>query len=137
MYSFMAFRNRIGRCILRPMFNDTVTIFNKVSDTEWEKTVVKGVQWAERFEKKNDNGKISVVRYVSITFPKGTYEGLVLEAGKEEDCIVYGEISDVLKDEKGSRVSDLMEKYPRSGLIQSVNDNSGRDFLKNIKVVIA
>lgn len=137
MYSFMALGYWIGRCVLMAMFTDTVTLYTKVSDTEWKRTVVEDVQWADKNNKNNDNGKISVARYASITFPEGTYENLILEAGREEDCIVLGEVQDVVTGEKGSRVSDLLEKYEKSGRLQSVNDNSNRDFLKNKKVVIA
>ena len=119
------------------MFTDTITLYNKVSDSKWNRTIVEGVQWADKTEKRNDNGKISVVRYAQITFPEGTYERLLLESGREEDCIVYGAISDEVTAEKGSRLSDLLKKYPKSGIIQSVNDNSSRDMLKNIKVVVA
>lgn len=117
------------------IFTDTVTIYNKISDSEWKRTVVEGVQWADKTEKKNENGKISIARYASITFPEGTYEGLVLSY--EGDYIVFGAVEDVVDDIKGSRVTDLRKKYPKSGLIQSVNDNSNRDFCKNIKVVVA
>ena len=110
------------------LFTDTVTIYNKISDSEWKRTVVKGVQWSDKTEKKNENGKISIARYASVTFPVGTYNGLSLNSYNEEDCLVYGE---------GQRISDLMKRYPKSGTIQSVNDNSNRDFCKNIKVVVA
>lgn len=133
----MAFRYRIGRCILRALFTDTITIYNKISETEWKRTVVEGVQWTDKTEKKNDNGKLSVVRYASVTFPEGTYEGVLLDATREEDGIIYGVVKDIVTEEKGSRLSDLLKKYPRSGLIKSVNDNSNRDFLKSIKVVVA
>lgn len=119
------------------MFTDTITLYNKISDSEWKRTVVEGVQWSDKSDKQNNSGKISVAKYVSITFPEGTYEGLVLNAGNEEDCIIYGAAEDVITGEKGNRVSDLLEKYPKSGRIQSVNDNNNRDFLKNIKVVVA
>ena len=119
------------------MFTDTVTIYNKVSENEWKRTVVKNVQWADKTDKKNENGKVSVARYASITFPEGTYKGLTLDSSREEDCIVCGEVKDPVTGENGRRISDLLAKYPKSGQIQSVNDNSNRDFLKNIKVVVA
>lgn len=119
------------------MFTDTVTLYNKISDTEWKRTVVEGVQWSDKSDKQNNSGKVSVGRYVSITFPEPVYEGLTLQAGNEEDCIIYGEVDDFITEEKGNRVSDLLKKYPKSGRIQSVNDNSNRNFLRNIKVVIA
>ena len=119
------------------MFTDTVTVYTKVSDTEWMRTVVEGVQWADKTDKRNENGKISVVKYAQITFPEGAYEDVVLEPGREEDAIFYGVVSEKVTTEKGSRLSDLLKKHPKSGIIQSVNDNSNRDFLKNVKVVIA
>lgn len=119
------------------MFTDTITLYNKTSDSEWKRTVVEGVQWSDKSDKQNNGGKISIVKYVQITFPEGTYEGVKLNAANEEDCIIYGEVEDVITGEKGNRVSDLLMKYPKSGRIQSVNDNSNRDWLKNIKVVIA
>lgn len=118
------------------LFTDTVTVYHKVSDTEWTRTIVSGVQWADKAEKQNINGKVSVARYASVTFPTGTYDSIVLDATMEEDCIVYGAVEDAVNGTKGSRISDLMQKYPKSGLIKSVNDNSNRDFLKNIKVVV-
>lgn len=119
------------------VFTDTVTIFNKISDTEWKRTVVKGVQWSEKTDKKNADGVVSVVRYVLITFPEGTYEGIGLDAYNDGDFIVYGAVTDTLDGTKGNRASDLLKRHNKSGTIQSVNDNSNRDFLKNFKVVIA
>ena len=122
------------------LFNDTITIFNKRMDKEtavWDKTVVNGVQWSDHDEKNENAGRISVGHYANITFPEGTYDGLILNAANEEDAIFYGEIDAVIEDIKGHRITDIMKQYPKSGRIKSVNDNSNRDFLKNIKVVIA
>ena len=119
------------------MFTDTVTVYNKISDTEWKSAVVKGVQWTEKTEKKLVDGVVEVVRYVSVTFPEGTYEDVVLNPSNEEDFIVYGAISDVVADVRGSRVSDLLDKYLKSGRIKAASDNSQRDMLRNIKVVLA
>ena len=44
------------------LFTDTVTIYNKISDTEWKRTVVDGVQWADKYDKQNADGKIIVAR---------------------------------------------------------------------------
>ncbi len=118
------------------LFTDAVTIYNQVSDSEWKRTVVDGVQWSEKTDKQNSDGVLSIVQYASITFPKGTYEDLILDASRENDCIVYGVVEDIVTSEKGSRVSDLKEKYPKSGRIKSVNDNSNRRRLPNMKVVV-
>ena len=122
------------------LFNDTVTIFNKRMNGEtavWDKTVVNGVQWSDTDQKNENAGRISVGHYVNITFPEGTYDGLILNAANEEDAIFYGVIDAVIEDIKGHRITDIMKQYPKSGRIKSVNDNSNRDLLKNIKVVIA
>lgn len=118
------------------LFTDTVTIFNKTPQESWTRTVVKGVQWSDKHDKQNVNGKLSVANYTSITFPAGAYENLVLDPRNEEDCIVYGEVHDEVTTEKGHRINDLLKKYPKSGLIKSVNDNSNRSYLKNVKVVL-
>lgn len=122
------------------LFNDTVTIFNKRMNGEtavWDKTVVNGVQWSDSDQKNEKAGRISVGHYVNITFPEGTYDGLILNVANEEDAIFYGKIDAVIEDIKGHRITDIMKQYPKSGRIKSVNDNSNRDLLKNIKVVIA
>ena len=119
------------------LFTDTITLYSKVSDTEWSRTVVTGVQWSDKTEKKNDNGKISVVRYAQVTFPGDVGKDLHLDSSRTEDCIVCGIVDDEITGQKGSRISDLMKKYPKSGLIKSVNDNSNRAFLHHMKVVIA
>ena len=118
------------------IFTDTVTVYNKINDTEWKRTVVEEVQWADKADKQNSDGKLNVARYASVTFPEGTYERLTLNSYSEEDCIVYGAITDDVNGERGSRISDLIAKYPKSGRIKSVNDNSNRSFLKHIKVVV-
>lgn len=125
--------NRTGRCLLR--FDDVITIYNKTEDG-WEHTIVQGVQWSDKYEKENAQGKISIAKYANITFPEGTYEGLVLNPANEEDAIFYGVVEEEVTAQRGSRISDLLEKY-KGGRIKSVNDNSNRTYLKNIKVVIA
>lgn len=126
------------------LFTDTITLYTNtittVNDTEtetWTRTVVKGVQWSDSYEKQNSAGRIEVARLATVTFPEGTYEGLTLEANRELDAIVFGEVSDTVTTAAGSRLSDLLERYPKSGRIKTVNDNSNRDFLKNKKVVLA
>ena len=109
------------------LFTDTVTIYNKISETEWKRTVVEDVQWSDHADRTNENGKVSVAHSTSVTFPKPTYEGLVLDSSNEEDCIVYGAVEDVIEDVKGKRISDLLEKYPKE-IIASLNDISRYQF---------
>lgn len=72
-----------------------------------------------------------------MTFPAGTYEGLELNPANEEDAFVYGVVEDEVTGEKGERISDLLNKYEKSGRIQTVNDNTNRTHLPNMKVVVA
>lgn len=118
------------------LFTDTVTVYNKISDTEWKRTVVDGVQWADKTDRIVTDKVVTYVSHVSVTFPEGTYADVVLSSANEEDIIVYGAVEDVVDGQRGSRASDLVKKYPKSGYIRSVNDNSNRSYLRNIKVVV-
>jgi len=123
---------------MNALFTDTVTVYNQISDAEWRRTVVKGVQWKDKVEKVSADGVISITQYASVTFPKGTYETITLSPAAEQDCIVYGETDESIKinGERGHRISDLQKQYPRSGMIKAVNDNTKRRYLQNMKVVI-
>ena len=119
------------------LFNDTITFYHKVSEAEWSRTVVTGVQWSDKADKKNADGVLSIAKYVTVTFPEGTYEGLAINLSSEEDCIVLGESEDVVDGTAGHRISDILKKYEKSGRIRSVNDNSRRYMLKNVKVILS
>lgn len=114
------------------LFTDTVTIFNGLGAGK----VVKGVQWSEKSDKNVSDKKISVAKYISITFPEGTYENVPFDLYDENTCIVHGEVYDIVTEERGNRISNLLERYKKSGMIQSVNDNTNRSYLKNVKVVV-
>lgn len=119
------------------MNTDTVTIYKK-SKTEdtWSKTVVHGVQWSDHVDKTTTTGRVSRKPYASITFFIGSDEYGLNDFG-EEDIIVYGECEVVISTVKGSRPSDVVEANVKSGFITSVNDNTNRDHLKNMKVVVS
>lgn len=117
------------------LFTDTVTVYQKQSGETWTRTVLNGVQWSEKSEKTNANGQISVANYISLTIPSPLCNEVVLEPFTDEDAIVCGVVEDTVTTVKGHRISDLL-KARKGGIIQSVNDNSSRDFLKNIKVVL-
>lgn len=112
---------------------DTITLYKKNSDNTFSRFVVDGVQWTERDEVVNSNGQVNVAKHVSITFFEGTYEDLDLVNFTKEDAIFYGNVTDKVVDGK---ISTLLKKYRKSGVIKSVKDNSNRDYLKNIKVVL-
>lgn len=116
------------------LFTDTVTVFQKQRDGSYRKTIVNGCQWSEKYEKTLQTGKLEMVKYVSITFvPPHLVD---LETFCDEDAIFYGAIAATPTDTKRERLSDLMKRYPRSGIIRAVNNNLNRDMLKNLKVVL-
>lgn len=120
------------------LFTDTITLFNKIaSSTSYSAVKVDNVQWSERTIKSNSQGKLRVDRYIEVTFPEGTYEGLVLDASRSEDAIFLGDMTSLnITDVKGNRMSDKLKEYAASGTIQTVNDNSLRTRLKNKKVIL-
>ena len=133
------------------LFTDTITIITQVPADEWlwdtfcfeiseiggyQIVVIEGVQWSDKTEKVIQNGIVSLNKYASVTFPEGVYEHINFEMTDEEMSIFFGKVVADIRDEKGYRVSDLLKKYSKSGLIKSVNDNTNRTFLKNIKVVV-
>ena len=118
------------------LFTDTVTIYNKTTSS-WSRTVVEGVQWSDKADRLNNNGRVKVDPHATITFPEGTYEGLRLDPSQDEDAILLGVVPDMPSTSSAS-VFKLTEVIRRNkgGVIQSVNDNSNRDYLKNIKVTV-
>lgn len=113
--------------------NDVVTLYKKQPDGSFARHVIPGVQWSDKSDVANVNGRTSVTTSISVTFFEGTYDGIDLLNFSEEDAIFLGEIKDEVVD---GRISALLKTYTRSGVIKSVNDNSNRDYLKNIKVVL-
>ena len=112
---------------------DTITLFKKQPNGTFTRFIVNGVQWSDKDEVVNPNGRVNVAKYASVTFFVGTFEDLDLTNFSSEDAVFYGTIDDELVD---NRISTLLKKYPKSGVIKSVKDNSNRDYLKNIKVVL-
>lgn len=112
---------------------DTVTVYKKLPDGSFSRHVVSGVQWSDKVDVVNTDGRPTVAVYANVTFFEGTYESLCLQSFSEEDAIFYGVVEDTLED---GRLSRLLKAYPISGVIKSVNDNSNRRCLKNIKVVL-
>lgn len=121
------------------MNNDTVTIYKKTiveGVASWVKTVVHGVQWSDHVDKTTTTGRVSRKPYANITFFM-TADLFGLKNYGEEDFIVKGECNAIVSTTKGSRPADIVEANVESGFITSVNDNTNRTNLKNIKVVIS
>lgn len=116
-------------------FTDTVTIYQKSGNT-WTRTVIPGVQWSDVVDKSLAVGRLTLSKSANITFPEAVLSQIDLSTYCEEDAIFYGEIEGTPTTTSGNRLSDFLKAHPRSGIIRTVNDNSNRDFLKNIKVVV-
>ena len=117
------------------LFNDTVTIYQK-SGGSWSRTVVRGVQWSDTTDKTLATGRLTTAKSATVTFPEAVLNLVDFSTFTEEDAIFFGALEDEVTTVKGSRISDLLAAHPKSGIIRSVNDNSNRDLLKNIKVVV-
>ena len=117
------------------VFTDVVTIYQKRAGA-WSRTVVQGVQWSETIQKSLATGRLTTSKSTTVTFPEEVLDQIDFSTFTEEDAIFLGELSDEVTTVKGSRLSDLLAAHPQGGIIRSVNDNSTRDLLKNIKVVV-
>lgn len=115
------------------VFTDTVTVFQKQA-SGYKRTVINGCQWSEKIEKKLEGGKLQTVKTTTVTFIEPFL--LDLSTFTEEDGIFCGNVAETPTNNKGSRLSDMIKRYSKSGIIRAVNDNSNRDHLKNIKAVI-
>lgn len=117
------------------VFTDTITMYQKQAGS-WNRTVVEGVQWSEKVEKSLATGRLTLAKTMTVTFPEEVLWNIDLSVYVDEDAIFLGELTENVTAEKGHRISDLLKKYPHGGIIRSVNDNSNRDLLKSIKVVM-
>ena len=116
-------------------FTDKITIYQKRSGS-YRRKVVDGVQWSDVTDKSLMTGRLTSSKSANITFPEEVLDQINLTSFTEEDAIFFGALEDEVTTVKGSRISDLLAAHPKSGIIRSVNDNSNRDLLKNIKVVV-
>lgn len=117
------------------LFTDVITLYQK-QGSGWKRTVVEGVQWSDKLNKSLITGRLMTDKSVQITFPKDVLDQIDLTTFTEEDAVFLGELTEEITSAKGSRLSDLLAVHPKGGIIRHVNDNSNRDLLKNIKVVV-
>jgi hypothetical protein len=87
---------------------DTITLFKKYPDGQYHRFVISGVQWSDKDEVVNSDGRVNVAKYVSVTFFEGTFENLGLTNFSSEDAMFYGVINDELVD---NRISALLKNY--------------------------
>ena len=118
------------------LFTDTITAYQKQADGTYLRTVVSGVQWSDVTDKTLATGRLTIAKSANITFPEEVLSQISFATFTDEDAIFLGVLDDVITAERGHRLSDLIKTHPKSGIIRSVNDNSNRDLLKNVKVVV-
>ena len=94
------------------------------------------MQWSDVTDKSLMTGRLTSSKSANITFPEEVLDQINLTSFTEEDAIFFGALEDEVTTERGHRLSDLLVAHPKSGIIRSVNDNSNRDLLKNVKVVV-
>lgn len=117
------------------VFTDVITLYQKQGNS-WKRTVVEGVQWSDQTDKSLATGRLTMAKSAQITFPEEVLDQIDLTYFTEEDAIFKGKLTEEVSTAKGNRISDLLTAHPKGGIIRSVNDNSDRDLLKNIKVVV-
>lgn len=107
------------------LFSDTVTVYRKNGD-QYTRHVLKGVQWRQKIERLNDNGKLLLVTVTSVTIPgEGT------APVKPGDVLVLGEGPELTEVLTIARLKAENETYCT---VKGVADNTRRPQLKHWKV---
>lgn len=108
-----------------PLFGDTVTVYHRTGDV-FMRHVLQGVQWRQKVERINDNGKLSLVTVTSITVPE--YVKAVIGVG---DVLVLGVAAELTQE---YTIARLKKDCPTYCTVRSVADNTHRARLRHWKV---
>lgn len=108
-----------------PLFSDTVTAYRKNGE-QYTRHVMKGVQWRQKTERLNDNGKLSLVTVTSVTIP-----GEGVAPVKLGDVLILGEGPELTEALTIARLKAENETYCT---VKGVADNTRRPRLKHWKV---
>ena len=118
--------------MIAPWFADTVTIYNKYQD-QWKRTVLNNCYFGAVRNEYLTNTTVAENNTLLCRIPENAnylkpsaYAGadgtFTLQLG---DVVVSGVVEDVIKDEAGKRVSNLLEKYKgESFKIKTVSINT-------------
>lgn len=122
----MAERDGAGEyAVSNSLFTDIVTVYHKIGD-RFARQVISGVQWRQKIERLNDNGKLSLVTVTSVTIPgEGT------APVKPGDVLVLGEGPELTEALTIARLKAENETYCT---VKGVADNTRRPQLKHWKV---
>lgn len=108
-----------------PLFTDTVTVYRKDGE-QYSRHIMSGVQWRQKTERLNDNGKIALATVTSVTIPDG-----VKTPVKPGDVLVLGTGPEITGEYSIARLKAENETYCT---VKGVADNTRRPRLKHWKV---
>jgi hypothetical protein len=108
-----------------PLFADTVTVYSKNGE-QYIRHVLRGVQWRQKTERLNDNGRIALATVTSVTIPKG-----IEMAVKPGDVLVLG-VGPAITDEY--TIAQLRADNTTYCTVKAVADNTLRPRLKHWRV---
>lgn len=108
-----------------PLFSDTVTVYHREGE-HFVRHVMRGVQWRQKVERINDNGKLSLATVTSVTVPAELE--MVMRMG---DVLVLGEADEFTQE---YTIAQLKKDCPTYCTIKSIADNTRRARLKHWKV---
>ena len=108
-----------------PLFTDTVTVYRKEGE-RYIRHVLAGVQWRQKTERLNDNGKLSLVTVTSVTIP-----GEGAAPVKPGDVLILGKGPEITEAYTIARLKAENETYCT---VKGVADNTRRPRLKHWKV---
>ncbi len=108
-----------------PLFGDTVTVYHREGDL-FTRHVLRGVQWRQKADRLNDNGKLSLVTVTSVTIPNS--EGMPVRIG---DVLVLGEAKELSQE---YTIAQLKNEHPTYCTVRSIADNTRRARLRHWKV---
>ena len=117
-----------GEYAVSAFFTDTVTLYRKNSE-QYTRHVLTGVQWRQKAERLNDNGKLSFAAVTSVTIP-----GEIAASIKLGDVMVLG-VGPELTDKY--TIAHLRADCPTYCTVRAVTDNTLRPQLRHWKVIAA
>lgn len=107
-----------------PLFNETVTAYHR-DGAQYVRVVLDGVQWRQKAERLNDNGKLTLVTTTSVTIPEGITSDL-----SPGDVFVYGAGPELTEE---YTIASLKADYSTYCTIRTISDNRNRPRLRHRK----
>jgi hypothetical protein len=133
--------------MIDPTFNKTITLYNRYVDksgdkalTIWHRTVLHDCFFTTEAVTQLSGTSLSIADSYICRIPEDSrytddYKGIDgTFTLKPDDVIVCGEVDDNISDFKGSRISDLLQKYAgRSFTVKSVSINTHLPYARHYR----